>query len=204
MEKEWDKPKNLPVWDFKTGKRKAEVVRQAKNYRRAALCASFMNDCHLQHAELAIQLQKYPERVVLREDDVEDDDGRKAVLTEQGASAFFKWQQQDHRTRCPDFLIWQEKPTTRCQANTQVHMSAAPRLQRLLEREDTTPSESETEELGLDGRTSCSSEGVSLKQHRAQGTCKGISLRPSKITTVLSVKVDDIKMVGKTEILRSL
>ena len=57
---------------------KAEVVRQWK---------TFMALCHLKHAELTKYLQKCKERVVLGRDTVKDDDGYKAVFTEQGASA---------------------------------------------------------------------------------------------------------------------
>ena len=49
--------------------------------------ANLMDHCRLQNAELAKQLQKYNERVVLRRDNVQDEEGCRAAFAEQGASA---------------------------------------------------------------------------------------------------------------------
>ena len=46
-----------------------------------------MDICHLKHAELEAEHQKYKGRVVLRGDIVTDDSGSYAVFTEQGSSA---------------------------------------------------------------------------------------------------------------------
>ena len=46
-----------------------------------------MDLCHLKNPELATHLQKYKGRVVLRGDNLEDEEGYRAVLTEQSASA---------------------------------------------------------------------------------------------------------------------
>ena len=48
---------------------------------------NLMDLCHLKNAELVKHLQKYKERVVLRRDNVQDEEGYRAVFTEQGASA---------------------------------------------------------------------------------------------------------------------
>ena len=46
-----------------------------------------MDLCRLKNVELAKHLQKYKGRVVLLEDTVKDEEGYRAVFTEQGASA---------------------------------------------------------------------------------------------------------------------
>ena len=46
-----------------------------------------MDLCHLKHAELHQEVQKYKGRVVFRGDQVKDETGYYAVFTEQGASA---------------------------------------------------------------------------------------------------------------------
>ena len=49
--------------------------------------ASLVDLCHLKHAELAQHLQRYKVTVVLWEDNVKDDIGHGAVVTEHGESA---------------------------------------------------------------------------------------------------------------------
>ena len=46
-----------------------------------------MDLCHLKNAELAKHLQKYKGRVVLRVENVRDEEGYRAIFTEFGASA---------------------------------------------------------------------------------------------------------------------
>ena len=48
--------------------------------------ANLMDLCHLKNAELAKHLQKYKGRAVLCGDNVKDEEGHRAVFTEQGAS----------------------------------------------------------------------------------------------------------------------
>ena len=46
-----------------------------------------MDLCHLKNAERAKHFQNYNGRVVLQGDNVKDEEGHRAVFTEQGASA---------------------------------------------------------------------------------------------------------------------
>ena len=57
VDKEWDKLKNFPAWDFNKVQPKTEVVRQAKNDGRAIHLASLMDLCHLWPAEVAEHLK---------------------------------------------------------------------------------------------------------------------------------------------------
>ena len=58
-----------------------------KNKGRKVHFASLMDLCHPKNSELEPQYQKYRGRVVLRGDIVKDDSGSYAVFTEQGSSA---------------------------------------------------------------------------------------------------------------------
>ena len=48
-----------------------------------------MDLCHFEHLKQTEQLQKYNGSVVIRGDNVKDDSGRCAVLTEHGVSASY-------------------------------------------------------------------------------------------------------------------
>ena len=58
-----------------------------KRRRKTGHFPNSMGSCHLKNAELAKHLHTYKVRVVLGEDNVEDEEWCRAVLTEQGASA---------------------------------------------------------------------------------------------------------------------
>ena len=87
VDKEWDKLKNIPAWDVKKARSQAEVVIQAKMNAKTVHFANLMDLCNLKNAGLAKHLQKNKARVVLREDNVKDEEGYRAVFTEQGGSA---------------------------------------------------------------------------------------------------------------------
>ena len=81
------KKKKIPVWDVKKARSKSEVYRQAKMEGKTVHFANLMDLCHMKKAELAKHLQKYKGRVVLWGGNVKDEEGHRAVFTEQGASA---------------------------------------------------------------------------------------------------------------------
>ena len=62
---DWDKLEILPVWDIKTAKPKAEVVRQEK--RDGRICSFCINHGSFaeRHAERAKHLQNYKRRIEL-------------------------------------------------------------------------------------------------------------------------------------------
>ena len=66
------------------GKPKTEVFRKAKCHEITVHVAPLMDLSHLKNAEFATHLQKYKERVVLREDDVTDKEGYRATFAKQG------------------------------------------------------------------------------------------------------------------------
>ena len=113
VDEDWDTLENLLASDFTM----AEVVRQWK---------TLMDLCHLKHAELTKYLQMCKERVVLGRDTVKDDNGYKAVFTEQGASAsqVAAATLQDAVSRSPS-MTGEANDTV--SAYTQVDMSEAPR-----------------------------------------------------------------------------
>ena len=96
--------------------------------------ANLMDPCRLQNAELAKQLQKYHERVVLRRDNVQDEEGYRAAFAEQDTSA--------SQMKGAKFLDTISKRPGMARATsdaisayTQVKMTEAPRLLRLPEEE---------------------------------------------------------------------
>ena len=96
--------------------------------------ANLMGPCRLQNAELAKQLQKYKERVVLPRDNVQDEEGYRAAVAERGASA-----SQMKGAKFLDTIS--ERPgmaratSDAISAYTQVKMTEAPRLLRLPKEE---------------------------------------------------------------------
>ena len=65
---------------------KSEVIRQAKKDGQTVHFAKLMDFCHLKNAEVAKHVQKYKGQVVLRGDNVKDEEEYRAVFTEQGGS----------------------------------------------------------------------------------------------------------------------
>ena len=65
----------------------AEVIAEALKKKLSVHLGRLMDLCHLKHAELNKEVQKYKGRVVFRGDQVKDETGFHAVFTEQGASA---------------------------------------------------------------------------------------------------------------------
>ena len=121
---------NFRAFDIKHTKSKTEVARQANKGGKTVHFANLMDLCHLKNAELAKHHQKYKGRVVLREDNVKDEEGYWAVFTEQGAPA-----SQMAATKFLDTIsklpVMAGAASDAVSAYTQVKMTEAPRLLRL-------------------------------------------------------------------------
>ena len=111
--KDWRNLKNLLASDFKHAEPKA-VVRPANSDRRT--CAAHPT---------------YKGRVVLPRDNAKDDEGHKAVFTEQGVSA---WQQQNSCRTFSRLLGIAGEANDAVSAYTQVLVSEALRLLRIQEK----------------------------------------------------------------------
>ena len=105
----------LLAWDEKKVKSKSEVVRQAMKDGKTVHFEHLMDLCHLTNAELAKDLQKYKERVVLWGDNVKDEEGYRAVCTGQGASVSCTDGRRNYWTLSQSFLVWLEKQVTQFQ-----------------------------------------------------------------------------------------
>lgn len=84
----WNKLNKLPALYREKVKPKAGAIRQAENDGEMVHYASLMELCHWKNAELATHLQQCKGRIVLREDIVKDEEGHRAVFTDQSASVF--------------------------------------------------------------------------------------------------------------------
>ena len=87
-------------------KSKSEVIRPAKKDGRTVHFANLMDLCYMKYAELAKHLQKCKGLVVLREDNVKDEEGLHA---EQCSRSNVHFQ---------SFLVWLEKQATQFQRVT--------------------------------------------------------------------------------------
>ena len=121
------------AWDVKKNQSQNSSVRRRRMEETVHL-ANLMDPCRLQNAELAKQLQKYHERVVLWRDNVQDEEGYRAAFAEQDASA--------SQMKGAKFLDTISKRPGMARATsdaisayTQVRMTEAPRLLRLPEEE---------------------------------------------------------------------
>ena len=137
---------------------KAGVVQQAQPDNVAVHFESLTDLCHLNWSELAKHLQTCRGRVVLQGDNVNDDDGHKAVFTEQGGSAV-KWE-------AANTLSGHDLQITRYGRRTQrrspsVHTSAQVRSSKIAKVDsermpssmDTTTTQSKTRTVGQHCRT---------------------------------------------------
>ena len=87
VDNEWEKVK-LPAWQMAKGKIKREVIQEAPKERRTVHFATLMDICHLKNADKEQTFQKCKGRVVLPNDNVENDSsGSCVVFTEKGSSA---------------------------------------------------------------------------------------------------------------------
>ena len=75
------------TWNVNRVRPKAEVIAEAQKNNVSVHFGRLMDLCHLKHAELHQEVQKYKGRVVFRGDQIKDETGFYAVFTEQGASA---------------------------------------------------------------------------------------------------------------------
>ena len=114
----------------KKARSKSEINRQAKKDGKTVHFAIMMDLCHLKNAELAKHLRKYKGRVVLQEDTVKDEEGHRAVFTEQGASAsqLAAAKFLDPISQRPGMV---GEASDAVSAHTQVKMTEAPRLLRI-------------------------------------------------------------------------
>ena len=77
----------MPAWDPTQVKEKDDVKAQADLKGLPVHFADLMALCFLKNVELEKAQQKYKGRVVLRGDNIKNQEGWQAVFTEQGASA---------------------------------------------------------------------------------------------------------------------
>ena len=87
VDAEWLAHHQKKTWNVNKVRPKAEVIAEAQKNNKSVHFGRLMDLCHLKHAELEQQVQKYKGRVVFRGDQVKDETGFYAVFTEQGASA---------------------------------------------------------------------------------------------------------------------
>merc|ERR1711954_477641 len=87
VDDEWNAHEQKKTWNVNKVRPKAEVIAEAEKKKVSVHFGRLMDLCHLKHAELSPELQKYKGRVVFRGDQVKDETGYCAVFTEQGASA---------------------------------------------------------------------------------------------------------------------
>jgi len=88
VDAEWDKLAiKKKAWDVNTVMARADVEAKAKREGKHVHFGSLMDLCHEKHSELDISMRKYKGRVVFRGDQVKDEDGFRAVFSEQGTSA---------------------------------------------------------------------------------------------------------------------
>ena len=105
--------RQIPAWDVKKVRPKSEVIRHAKKDGKTVHFANQMDLCPLKSGEVAKHLQKHKERVVLQGDNINDEEGYRAVFAEQGASA----SQMAAAKFSPSqsFLVWLQKQVTQLQ-----------------------------------------------------------------------------------------
>ena len=87
VDAEWTAHAQKKTWNVERVRPRAEVIAEARKKKRSVHFGRLMDLCHLKHAELNKEVQKYKGRVVFRGDQVKDETGFHAVFTEQGASA---------------------------------------------------------------------------------------------------------------------
>ena len=76
-----------PAWDIRAVKPKAEVQARARKNKVTVNFGRLMELCHMKNAELPKEYQSYKGRIVFRGDDIKDEEGFKAVFTEQSTSS---------------------------------------------------------------------------------------------------------------------
>ena len=87
VDAEWAAHTLKKTWNAERVRPRAEVIAEAHEKKISVHFGRLMDLCHLKHAELHKEVQKYKGRVVFRGDQVKDETGYHAVFTEQGASA---------------------------------------------------------------------------------------------------------------------
>ena len=70
LDKEWNKLKDKKAWLVETVSEKRDIQEKAKREGKKVHFGALMDLCHLKHAELAAEFQKYKGRVVFRGDAV--------------------------------------------------------------------------------------------------------------------------------------
>ena len=87
IDKEWEKLEKLPAWDYKSVREKADVKAEAKAGGFTVHFGNLMQLCHLKNSEMHVEFQSYKGRIVFRGDNIKDEDGCKALFTDQGTSS---------------------------------------------------------------------------------------------------------------------
>ena len=87
VDAEWTAHAQKKTWNVDRVRPRAEVIAEANRKKVSVHFGRLMDLCHLKHAELDKNVQKYKGRVVFRGDQVRDETGFYAVFTEQSASA---------------------------------------------------------------------------------------------------------------------
>ena len=134
--------RNLPTWNLRKVKPKAELVRQPNNDGISAHFASVVNLCHLKQAELAKHLQRKNGTVVLGEATSRTTTDTKECSLNM-AHQLRRWQRQD---------FWHGERSDRRGIRTHPTWRKLPDVQdygrRMLPRMDTATTQSKTERLG--------------------------------------------------------
>ena len=88
LDAEWEKLETkLKSWDKNAPKEKAQVIKEAKAKGEQVHFATLEQLCHQKNSQLEESMRKYKGRIVLRGDNVKDQEGFYAVFSEQGTSA---------------------------------------------------------------------------------------------------------------------
>jgi hypothetical protein len=89
VDDEWEKlgPRGRRAWVLESVQPKAKVIADAKKNGVTVHFANLMDLCHVKNSELPEAMRKFKGRLVLRGDNVKDEDGFYAAFSEQGTSA---------------------------------------------------------------------------------------------------------------------
>ena len=197
VDKEWKKLETIAAWDVGKVNSQKEVTKEAQKNNNKVPFASLMDLCLLKNSESEPQFQKYKGRVVLGGDSVKEDSGAYAVFTEQGSSAsqMTAAKVMDVIARVPDC---DGQAADAISAYTQVRMEGAQKLLEIpksecpdvrirLPKHEWPESSEYIEDLVVPLERNLYGHPLEcLFVHRKQ-------------KLFLSVSVDDIKMVGKTQ-----
>jgi hypothetical protein len=87
VDKEWNKLADKKAWILETVREYEQVAAEASRTGKTVHFGDLMRLCHVKQSELAEKYHSFKGRVVFRGDNVRDESGHLAVLSEQGTSA---------------------------------------------------------------------------------------------------------------------